>query len=179
MNRALPMVLSVFLTPALLEARSLPPSAFPELPSGIVTELTQRGCRVPQLHWRKRNNVIQGAFTRQGQMDWAVVCKTRAQTTLLVFPQGADQHPMAVERVQNGLYVDMSITGISWQAMVDRLKQTQLKPAPVPPLDHDGISYWLGPRNPDSRNFGDNAAEGGLLYFDGSKWTRLWTMIAN
>jgi hypothetical protein len=178
MNRALPLAISMVLTASVSEARSLPPSAFPELPTGIVAELEHRGCRIPQLHWRKRNNVIQGDFTRLAQMDWAVVCKTRGETTLLVFAQGAAQ-PMEAMKINNGLYADLSITSVSRETMVDHLTQIQRKPAPLPQLDHDGISYSLGPRNPDSRNFSDNAAEGGLLYFDGNKWTCLETMIAN
>lgn len=113
-------------------------------------------------------------------MDWAVVCTTKSDTTLLVFAHGAEQPPMELVKIRNGLYADMSVTALSRQSMADYLTKTQTKPGqPLPPLAHDAISYWLGPRNPDSRSFSDNAMESGVLYFDGSKWTHLTTMIAN
>lgn len=130
------------------EPKSLPPSAFPELPTWIVAQLTQRECRIPQSHRRKKDNVIQGAFKQPGRTDWAVLCKTKTETKLLVFTQGED--PVGVEKVQNGLYADVSIQVASPLFMADYLQKSQVKPAALPKLDHDGLWYWLGPRNPDS-----------------------------
>ena len=101
-------------------------------------------CQIPQIQRHKRINVIQSDFIQPGQTDWAVVCKTKAETRLLVFSHGAQQQPMEVVKVRNGLYADVSITAASRQAMADYLTKTQTKPGQPPPqLEHDGISYWL------------------------------------
>jgi hypothetical protein len=106
--------------------------------------------------------------------------RPKAENVLLVFAPGAEGRPFEVVKVRNGLYKDMSITVSSQQGMLDALKPTSGRLGnSIPQLEHDGISYWLGPRNPDSHNFSDNAAESTLLYFAGGKWTRLMTMIAN
>jgi hypothetical protein len=178
MRPALRLALIVFLPAVFAQARSLPPSAFPELPGGIASELEQRGCRIPQVKRNQRSNLIQGDFVHPGETAWAVVCKTRTDNILLVFVPGADARALEVYKVRNGLYKDMSISVVDRQKMLD-FAATWNAPKPLPSLDHGGISYWLGPRNPDSRSFSDNAAEGGLFYFDGSKWAPLGTMIAN
>jgi hypothetical protein len=50
---------------------------------------------------------------------------------------------------------------------------------PLPTLDHQGISSWIGPRDPTSGRFSYTAAEGITFYFDGRNWTKLVTIIAN
>jgi hypothetical protein len=182
MSRVRRLSLVLFLTAVFSQAkaRSLPPSAFPELPKSIVAELERRGCQIPQIQRHKRTNVIQGDFVHQGETDWAVVCKTKGESVLLVFASGTEERPFEVVKVPNGLYADMSIALVGQQKMLDIMSQTPAKPKhPLPSLEHEGISYWLGPRNPDSHNFSDNAAESALLYFDGTKWARLMTMIVN
>ena len=53
----------------------LPPSAFPQLPHNVVTELERRGCTIPQEAFtRKPHNVVKGNFAKPGQVDWAVHC---------------------------------------------------------------------------------------------------------
>src|ERR1700677_2421506 len=85
---------------SLLEAkmRSLPPSAYPELPSAVVDELERRACQIPQIQRHKRSNVIQGEFIKPGQSDWAVLCTTKQDTVLLVFENGSERQPMEIAK---------------------------------------------------------------------------------
>jgi hypothetical protein len=69
----------------------LSPSAFPNLPAGVRTELEHRGCTVPQ-PWSERVqnvNVISGEFTSAGQKEWVVLCSRQRRSAILVFHAGA------------------------------------------------------------------------------------------
>jgi hypothetical protein len=67
----------------------LQPTAFPELPKNLVTELERRGCTIPQPFTNRRANVIRGVFLKPGQTDWAVLCSHEGSTNLLVFWNGS------------------------------------------------------------------------------------------
>ena len=157
------------------KARSLPPSAFPELPNGVVAELERRECRIPQIAWHKRGNVTQGEFLKRGQTDWAILCMTKQDMSLLVFANGAGQQPIEVER--HGKAERWSITPVTEQFMLDYLRGWTSQPLPA--LDHQGISSGIGPRDLTSGRFSDAAWETTVLYFDGSNWTKLLTVNAN
>ena len=79
--------------------RRLPVSSFPDLPELIATELTSRGCVIPQTYEAKRpENVVHASFERPGSSDWAVLCSVRGQVTLLVFfGSGSATTPIAVD----------------------------------------------------------------------------------
>jgi len=53
----------------------LRPTAFPEPPKNLITELERRGCTVPQPYTSRKANVIRGEFAKPGQTDWAVLGK--------------------------------------------------------------------------------------------------------
>src|SRR5262252_1598333 len=72
-----------------LHTRRLKPSAFPELPQAVMTELQRRGCTIPQLPGARRSNVIKGQFAKPGQTDWAVLCSIRRISAILVFWNGS------------------------------------------------------------------------------------------
>ena len=75
--------------------RYLPPTAFPELPTPVEHELLTRKCLIPQYPrtWKAtdRINVIRGEFAKTGQKDWAVLCFTPADISLLVFWNASDK----------------------------------------------------------------------------------------
>jgi hypothetical protein len=57
-------------------AQSSPlPSAFPEFPNTIRTDLENRHCKIPQLAhnpgFKSKENVITGHFAKARQTDWA------------------------------------------------------------------------------------------------------------
>jgi hypothetical protein len=68
----------------------LQPSAFPDLPAELRTDLEQRGCTIPQPYNAdaQKKNVISGAFTSAGQNDWAVLCSREKRSAILVFHGG-------------------------------------------------------------------------------------------
>ena len=66
--------------------RNLPINAFPELPAPIIETLTNRGCVIPQTYQAKRpENVIHASLEHPGSQDWAVLCSTQGNVSLLVF----------------------------------------------------------------------------------------------
>jgi hypothetical protein len=158
--------------------RSLPPSAFPELPANVAGELDRRECRIPQPERHKRNNVIQGEFLKPAQTDWAILCMTKQVTSLLVFENGSEQSPVEIERKANGSAARWYITPVSEQTLVDYLPAW--KPSrPRPKLDHQGILSGIGPLDLSSGRFSDAAAETTIYFFDSEKWTKLVTINVN
>jgi hypothetical protein len=77
--------------------RLLPIASFPDLPDAIVTQLTNRGCMIPQSFEAQRpENVIHGSFRAPGSSDWAALCSVDGRTTLYVFFGGQFDAPFAV-----------------------------------------------------------------------------------
>jgi hypothetical protein len=66
--------------------RNLPVSSFPELPAAVADALVARNCLIPQTYEAKRpENVIHGSLERPGSSDWAALCSSGGQVSLLVF----------------------------------------------------------------------------------------------
>jgi hypothetical protein len=81
--------------------RHLPPSSFPDLPAGIVQQLTQRGCLIPQTYEaQKPENVIHASLERAGSSDWAVLCSAHGTVSLLVFFANAPERPSTLASTQ-------------------------------------------------------------------------------
>jgi hypothetical protein len=77
----------------------LPPTAFPELPKNLVTELKRRGCTIPQVAgFNKRQNVVRGEFAKPGQIDWAMLCYSSGFLGLYVFWRGSEADMATVNR---------------------------------------------------------------------------------
>lgn len=75
------------------ETTRLPPSAFPNLPTAVRADLERRGCAIPQPYGATApENVIAGAFTRKGDIDWAVLCSIRRVSTILIYREGSVQN---------------------------------------------------------------------------------------
>jgi hypothetical protein len=69
--------------------KRLQPSAFPNLPAELRTELEHRGCTIPQPYdASERKNVITGPFISAAQTDWAVLCSHEKRSAILVFRGG-------------------------------------------------------------------------------------------
>jgi hypothetical protein len=84
----------------------LPPTAFPELPGNVVTELQRRGCTIPQeVFTEKRNNVIHGEFAKPGQTDWAVLCSVNGVSSILVFWGGTAKDPAQLAAHEDRIYL--------------------------------------------------------------------------
>lgn len=126
----------------------LSPTAFPELPAGIVRALLARGCTIPQLSaTEKPHNVIRGEFARRGQTDWAVLCSRNMESALLVFWAGAAdsvaEHPWVpdlsfLQGVGNDEIGFSRVIGIAGRDYILEHYREYGGPKP-PPIDHDGI----------------------------------------
>lgn len=70
-------------------ARQLSPSAFAELPTGIVDDLTTRGCSIPQSYPDSApHNVVRGRFASRDQTDIAVLCLRDTTSSIVVYRGG-------------------------------------------------------------------------------------------
>ena len=128
------------------DLRSLPPSAFRELPAALVANLEQRGCTIPEISRQpEKSNVIQGEFFAGGQPGWAVVCSSGGFSQVLVFRSPTDREPVQFNRIKNpdceGATWDCGFWLGIYTASPERIRYYQRSfnaPEP-PPLDHDGV----------------------------------------
>jgi hypothetical protein len=140
----------------------LSPSAFPQLPKVIQSDLSRRGCLIPQPVLTgatlqpnyKSSNVISGEFQKPGQTDWAVLCSVEGRSAILVFWNGSVNN---TEQLGNflpdkgwlqGMGTDLKtseplieysrgIFSVDKKYIVDHFKAYG-GPQP-PPVDHQGI----------------------------------------
>lgn len=126
----------------------LSPSAFRDLPRGIVADLKQRGCLIPQSgDTSGPNNVVRGEFARSGKMDWAVLCSVRGVSSILVYWKGEKRAPvsLALRADRNYLETDFQGRQIFVRAIhpVDRrfiLEHYRAYGGPkLPAIGHQGI----------------------------------------
>ena len=152
------------------ETVRLPPSAFPELPTAIASDLNRRGCTIPQSpEVQGKHNVIRGHFARPDQIDWAVLCSVKRVSTILVFWNGSPANPATLEsrpdtdRLQSWggdkIIYRWQIAPVG-EAYIMEHYNAYGGPKP-PPIDHEGI---------DDRFVG-KASE--VLYFYNGKWLHL------
>jgi len=141
----------------------LPPSAFPELPKNLVTELKRRGCTIPQVAgFNRRQNVIRGEFAKPGQTDWAVLCYSAGFLELDVFWNGSELDTAAIGRRQLPEALpapfETAIAPVHRKYIMEHY-QAYGGPKP-PPIDHEGIEWSSGMAST-------------ILYFHGGKWMKL------
>src|ERR1035437_7790398 len=137
----------------------LQPTAFPELPKNLVTELERRGCTIPQPFTNRRANVIRGEFAKPGQTDWAVLCSTKGFTSLLVFWNGSATSSVELAKhSDNPERIDLLIRSVDRKFIMDHYRALG-GPKP-PPIDHQGIESG-----------GDSGSV--VLYYYRGKWLTL------
>jgi hypothetical protein len=146
------------------------PTAFPELPKNVLTQLQRRGCKIPQVPMVDgRQNVIKGEFAKPGQTDWAVLCSIGGVSSILIFWNGSEVNPTEigkandVDRLQGwGNYKIVYSRAISAAGEKYMMEHYNAyggeKP---PPIDHLGI---------DDAFVGKASV---VLYFYRGKWLRL------
>jgi hypothetical protein len=119
--------------------RRIPPTAFPELPKNLVTELERRGCTIPQPYRDGKENVIRGEFAKPEQTDWAVLCSTQGSTSLLVFWNGKTTNPLVLDKSSDDPHrtFDWYIRAVDRKSILDHYRAYG-GPKP-PPIDHHGI----------------------------------------
>jgi hypothetical protein len=135
------------------EIKRHPPSAFRTLPAAIQADLTRRGCTIPQPFTAKApENVISGAFTRRGQVDWAVLCSINGDSSVLVFRAGSTRNVMSMESAPDSRFLQVvdGNNGVGFSRAIRRANGRHILrhyrdhggPKP-PPLDHDGIEHYF------------------------------------
>ena len=145
------------------------PTAFPELPGNLVRELQRRRCTVPQAVRGQTRNVIRGAFTKPGQMDWAVLCSVNGTSSILVFWNGSERNAAEVAPVKDIDFLQGDVgdkivysRGLSVVGRDYIIERYQAYGGPTPPpIDHQGI---------DDAFFGKAS---GVHYLFEGKWLRL------
>ncbi len=131
------------------EIKRLPPSAFTKLPVAVVKQLEAHGCAIPQvLDKPEPHNVIRGRFARKSQIDWAVLCSKKGNSSILVFPAKpnkcltelatADDRSFLQKIGQGQIGYSRMITAVGWDYILEHYKRYG-GPIP-PPLDHEGIN---------------------------------------
>jgi hypothetical protein len=136
--------------------------------------LQTRGCQIPQIQRRKRNNVIQGSFLKSGQTDWAVLCTTKKLTELLVFENGSADQVVVIASFSNG-FTAWSISRMS----AHDFPQEWLPKDGSLRLDHDGISSFAEFGYREDGCLYCYSAEGKVLYFNQGRWSEVSRVIVN
>jgi hypothetical protein len=111
--------------------------------------LQARGCTIPQTYLsREPHNVISGEFTRQGQIDWAVLCSRGGESSILVFWRGSTKFVSEIAKapdrgflqtVSEGGKIAFSraIESVGGEYILSHYKEYGgRKP---PPINHQGI----------------------------------------
>ncbi len=122
------------------------PAAFPQLPSGVRTELEQRGCLVPQTQWAKQpENVISGAYRTGGNRDWAALCSRGGFSSVLVFWNGSGKMTAELGRQKDTDYLqaidskgDLGYSRFISTASPDSIRRRK-ENKQLGPFHHDGI----------------------------------------
>ncbi len=150
--------------------RHLPSSSFPELPTAIAQQLTQRGCLIPQTYEAHQpENVVRASLEQAGSSDWAVLCSAHGAVSLLVFFASAPQQPTvlatALETTHLQPHGASGVLGFNWgldPASPSRVHQAQAGLEHRPPRpDHDALA--------------DSVVDGHTIYhfFTKGRWTVL------
>jgi hypothetical protein len=150
--------------------RRLPVNAFPDLPTGVVEQLNQRNCLIPQSYEAHHpENVVHASLERAGSSDWAVLCSADGEVSLLVFLGAAPGRPtvlarvLETERLQR--HDSSGVMGFAWvldQASPDAVHQAQSGMDRKPPRpDHDALADVIIDRKTVYR------------FFSKGKWTLL------
>jgi hypothetical protein len=127
--------------------RFLPPAAFKELPASIVLKLEARGCAVPQVDaffTKGPTNVIRGEFVRAKQVDWAVLCSTRGNSTILFFWGKPTVCPSKLSKANDSSYLQpLADKGVGYSRGIHSVSGADLAGYASPPnpglMKHQGI----------------------------------------
>lgn len=172
LSRMIPVLLLLLCSPA--PAQSLPeefrkewpdfrylePKLIRELPAALRADLEGRGCRIPKFtKWDGPHNVIQGAFMKPGQLDWAVLCAAAEKTVILLYPAGAAEavQPLRNEDADPHRFIHV----VTAFVLSKRALRDQQGEQPVANFDHDGIED------------GPIGKTGRVIYFRAGEWTLL------
>ena len=129
--------------------RHLPISSFPDLPEAAAALLTHRGCLIPQTYQAHHpENVVHASFERPGSSDWAVLCSSGGNVSLLVFFANSPARLLVLasapetERLQP--HDSSGVLGFNWgidPASPEQIREARSGMEHRPPvLDHDALA---------------------------------------
>ena len=146
----------------------LEPDRFPELPPAVASELTRRGCTIPQTFvQQKPHNVISGRFRNRAQLDWAVLCSVNRVSTILVFwagsardvvelakrPDAGDLQATEEKVDENSIRYSRYIATAQEETI---LQSRSVYEAPgYPPITHEGIEDGFAEKGSDVQYWHD------------------------
>jgi hypothetical protein len=150
-----------------------PPDSFPELPRTVRDSLVSRSCQIPTPS-TGRVNVITGAFTAKGAVEWAVVCSVHDTSQILIFSAANGAAVDSLSKSGDSQWIQSSV-GKTWlfSRQISVVPMSRLNIVPVDttiedvlyygrvlpkPIDHDGID----------EAFLEKASE--TFYFARGKW---------
>ncbi len=157
--------------------RRYPPDSFPELSRPVRDSLVSRGCQVPTPGYR--TNVITGAFTAKGAVEWAVVCSVHDTSQILVMNAANGVVVDSLRRSADSNWIQSDV-GKRWlfSRAIALVPMSTLNIVPADttdedvvyfgavlpkPIDHDGID----------QAFLDKAST--MFYFAQGKWFEVGT----
>jgi hypothetical protein len=132
------------------DIRYLSPEDFPDLPKNIAEYLRTEGYSIPQSYWPfTPHNVIQGAFARPDQKDWAVLASKDESSSIIVFWNGSienmaflatrpDSRYKQYAGKDIGVYFSRVISTVD-KTIIVRCNELYTPANELPPLDHEGI----------------------------------------
>ena len=151
-------------------------STFHDPPVVILQELRSRGCRLPDK--KSKGVIIQGEFFKPGQSDWASLCSTKKDTSLLVFPDGSREGVEVLEMMPRG-FSKWSISVINRERL-NEIKSTWGLRGPAPTeIDHQGISSVVEFGEKGAGCFYCYSAQERAHYYDEGRWLIPVTTILN
>jgi hypothetical protein len=148
----------------------------PDIPAAVFHELESRGCKLPDK--KSKGVIIHGEFFRAGQSDWAALCSTKTNTSLLVFPKGSQERVEVLE-VMPSRFSKWSISVINKERL-NSIKSTWGWRGPAPSeIDHQGISSFVEFGNKDARCFDCYSAQENTHYFYQENWLSPLRLMVN
>jgi hypothetical protein len=151
----------------------LAPDSFPILPKVVRDSLVGRHCQIP-VPWSRPDNVVTGAFTAKGAVEWAAICSVSDTSQILVMNATNGTVVDSLSKSANSQWIQSNGNN-TWlfSRMIDVVPMSTLAFVPADttnenilyygaflpkPIDHDGIN----------EAFLDKASE--TLYFANGRW---------
>jgi hypothetical protein len=136
----------------------LSPDTFPELPKPVHDSLVSRHCQIP-VPGGSRANVIAGAFTAKGAVEWAVLCSVHDTSQILVLTAANGGTVDSLNRSPDAQWIQSDVNH-TWvfSRMISLVSMSELNVVPADttsedalyygaflpkPIDHDGIDEYF------------------------------------
>ena len=169
------LVLTINLWCVSLGAPVPPMLTLAEVPATVIQEMQVRGCKAPG---KKPKNVISGEFFKPGQVDWAVLCITRKQASLVVFPNGAREQAEVIEN-QSRNFSGWSIDTVPKAQLNDLHAIWRTRAANVGDFNHDGVGSYVEYGDKNAKCLYCSSAGGKTFYRSADGWAVVSGMIVN